>query len=103
MRKEIVMQRRPFREHWAKLLRPAHRRSPVRERRDQGPCHTNSRVAVDFFTVPTARLRVLFVLVVPRTPGLPRDAGARSMSARPGAHGIFGAVTPYPLAPPPSR
>src|SRR5207249_9863927 len=93
-------------------LRPAHRRAPARQRRDQSPSHANGRrqsalgraanprrapqarprrgrahrlpadgdaalaavavvanhvpdlVSIDFFAVPSARLRVLFVLVV---------------------------------------
>src|SRR5438128_108352 len=35
-------QRRRFREHWTKVsLRPAHPRSPARQRRDQSPDHAN--------------------------------------------------------------
>src|SRR5438445_5581799 len=48
--------RRRFREYWTKLSgRPAVGRPPV---------HAQIMGPIDFFTVPTARLRVLFVFVV---------------------------------------
>src|SRR5216117_3236987 len=65
-------QRRRFREYWAKLsarrtgsrLMPKRRPRPSQTWRTFLDNHVRGLVPVDFVTVPTARLRVLFVLVV---------------------------------------
>jgi hypothetical protein len=90
-------------ERTVSRLLPRKRRPPSQTWKAFLESHVNELVSVDFFTVPTATFRVLFVLVVLGSPSAPRGSfqrhrashGGLDRSASPGSVSR-GSCTPVP-------